>query len=130
VAEYEKEVEEYVKKGTRCQLNKTLRPKRKAPVEITTKARHPFEKCAVDIVGPVTETVSVSKYILMFHDDLSKFVVSISIPLQDAETVAIEFVLNIVLKYGASVQIIADQGSNFLSSLLKSTCKQLKKRFK
>lgn len=130
MAEYEKEVEEYVKKGTRCQLNKTLRPKRKAPVEITTKARHPFEKCAVDIVGPVTETVSVSKYILMFHDDLSKFVVSISIPLQDAETVAIEFVLNIVLKYGASVQIIADQGSNFLSSLLKSTCKQLKKRFK
>jgi len=37
-----KEVVEYVKKCAKCQLNKTLRPKGKAPMEITTTARHPF----------------------------------------------------------------------------------------
>ena len=48
---------EYVKKCAKCQLNQTLRPKGKDPMEITTTARHPFEKCALDIVGPMTETM-------------------------------------------------------------------------
>ena len=82
-----KEVEEYIKKCAKCQLNKTLRPKGKAPLEITTTARHPFEKCALDTVGPMTETKSGNKYILTFQDDLSKFIVAIPIPQQDAETI-------------------------------------------
>jgi hypothetical protein len=47
---------EYVKKCTKCQLNKVLRPRGKAPMEITTTAKQPFERCALDIVGPLTET--------------------------------------------------------------------------
>ena len=66
-----REVEEYVKKCTKCQLNKTLRPKGRAPMEIMTTAKHPFERCALDIVGPMTETMSGKKYILTFQDDLS-----------------------------------------------------------
>jgi hypothetical protein len=122
------DVEEYVKKCTKCQLNKTLRPKRKAPMETTSTARRPFEKCALDVVGPITETKSGNKYILTFQDDLTKFLVAIPIPQQDAETVAKEFVLNIVLKFGAPAQVLTDQGSNFLSDLFKSTCKLLKIR--
>jgi hypothetical protein len=38
----EKEVEEYIKKCAKCKLNKTLRPKREAPMGITT-ARHLLE---------------------------------------------------------------------------------------
>jgi hypothetical protein len=48
------EIEEYVRRCNKCQLNKTLRPKKKAPMEITTTASHPFEKCSLDIVGPLT----------------------------------------------------------------------------
>jgi len=88
-------------------------------MEITTTARHPFEKCALDIIGPMTEIMSGNKYILTFQDDLSKFIVAIPIPQQDAETIAKEFVLNIVLKFGAPAQILTDQGSNFLSDLFK-----------
>ena len=137
-------------------------------MEITTTARHHFEKCALDIVGPLTETVSGNKYILTFQDDLSKFVIGISIlqqddlskfvigipilqqddlskfvigipipqqddlskfvigipiPQQDAETIAKEFVLNVVLKFGAPAQILTDQESNFLSDLFKTCVK-------
>ena len=120
------EVEEYVKKCAKCQINKTLKPKRKAPMEITTTAKHPFEKCALDIVGPMTETNSGNKYILTFQDNLSKFLVAIPIPQQDAETVAREFVLKIVLTFGAPAEVLTDQGSNFLSDLFKSTCRLLK----
>ena len=117
---------EYVKACAKCQLNKTLRPKKRAPMEITTTARRPFEKCALDIVGSMTEIMAGNKYVLTFQDDLSKFLVAIPIPQQDAETVAKKFVLNIVLKFGAPAQILTDQGSNFLSDLFKSMCKLLK----
>jgi len=83
-----KEVKECVKKFAKFQLNKTLRPKRKAPMEITTTAKHPFEKCALDIVSPMTEMISGNKYILTFQDVLTKFIVAILIPQQDAETLA------------------------------------------
>jgi hypothetical protein len=113
------DVEEYIKQCTKCQLNKILKPKKKASMEITTTARHPFEKCALDIVGPLTETMSGNKYILTFQDDLSKFLVAVPIPEQNAETVAREFVLNIILKFGAPAQVLTDQGSNFLSGVQK-----------
>jgi transposase InsO family protein len=66
------------------------------------------------------------KYILTVQDDLSKFLVAISIPQQGVETVAKEFVFHIVLKFGALAQILTDQGSDFLSNLFKITCKLLK----
>jgi hypothetical protein len=40
-------------------------------MEITTTARHPFDKCALDIAGPMTETMSGNNYILTFQDNLS-----------------------------------------------------------
>jgi len=121
-----REVEEYVKRCTKCQLNKALRPRGKAPMEITTTAKQPFERCALDIVGPLTETTLGNKYILTFQDDLSKYLVAVPIPQQDAETVAKAFVLNIVLKFGAPGQILTDQGSNFLSDLFKNVCRLLR----
>jgi hypothetical protein len=120
------EVENYVKRCTKCQLNKTLRPKCRAPMEITTTAKKPFERCALDVVGPLTETEAGNKYILTFQDDLSKYLVAVPVPQQDAETIARAFVLNIVLKFGAPAQILTDQGSNFLSNLFKSICKLLR----
>ena len=122
------EIEEYVKRCEKCQVNKRLRPKPKAPMEITSTAERPFERCALDIVGPMTETVSGNKYVLTFQDDLSKFLVAIPIPQQDAETVARKFVLEIALRFGAPTQVLTDQGSNFLSELFKNTCKLLKIR--
>jgi hypothetical protein len=123
-----KEIEDYVKKCEKCQTNKTLRPTKRAPMEITTTARHPFERCALDIVGPLTETTSGNKYILTFQDDLSKFLLAIPVSQQDAETIAREFVLNVVLKFGAPAQILTDQGSNFLSDMFKNMCRMLRIR--
>ena len=57
-------------------------------MEITTTAIHPFEKCYTDVVGPLPITQGNNRYILTFQDDLSKYVVAIPIPQQDAETIA------------------------------------------
>jgi hypothetical protein len=52
--------------------------------------------------------------------------VVIPIEHQDAETIAREFVLNIVLKFGTPRNILTDQGSNFISNVFKETCQRLK----
>ena len=120
-----RDIEKYVKQCKSCQMNKNLGPRSRAPMEITTTARQPFQKCALDIVGPTDITNKGNRYILTFQDDLTKFMAAIPIPTQDAETVAREFVQNIVLKYGIPEVILTDQGGNFLSELFTNVCKLL-----
>ena len=120
------EIEEYVKKCRSCQLNKVLKPRKKAPMEITTTTGLPFERCSSDIVGPLPVTQKGNKYILTFQDDLSKYVIGVPIGQQDAETVAREFATQVILKYGTPSTVLTDQGSNFLSEVFKSTCKLLR----
>jgi hypothetical protein len=95
-----RDIEEYVKQYKSCQVNKTLKPKRKAPMEITSTANHPFDKCYLNIVGPLPSSATGNKYILTFQDDLSKYVVATLISQQDSETVARVFVSQVALKYG------------------------------
>jgi len=118
-----REFEEYLKECRSCQVNKMLTPKHKAPIEITTIAEHPFDKCYLDIVGPLPVTQGNNKYILTFQDDLSKYVVAVPIGQQDAETVARPFVANIVLKYGTPSILHTDQSANFVSEVFRNTCK-------
>lgn len=120
------EIEDYVKRCRSCQVNKLLKPRRKAPMEITSTAERPFEKCYLDIVGPLTESERGNKYILTCQDDLSRYVIAAPIPQQDAETVAREFVAHVVLKHGTPSTVQTDQGSNFLSEVFKNTCKLLR----
>jgi hypothetical protein len=120
------EIGDYVKKCKSCQINKLLGPKNKAPMEITTTADRPFDKCCLDIVGPLPETGKGSRYILTFQDDLRKLVTAIPILQQDAETIDREFVINVTLKMGTPKQVLTDQGANFLSDIFKNVCKLLK----
>lgn len=67
-----REIEEYVKQCKSCQTNKILTPRNKVPMQVTTTAEHPFEKCYMDVVDPLPVTTRGHKYILTFQDDLSK----------------------------------------------------------
>jgi hypothetical protein len=119
-------IEEYVKKCGGCQVNKTLKPKRKAPMEITFTANQPFDKCYLDTVGPLTPSAACKRYILIFQDDLSKYVVATPISHQDAEAVARAFVSQVVVKYGTPSVVQIDQGANFVSEVFNNTYKLLK----
>ena len=116
-----RDIEKYVRSCKSCQMNKNLSLQHKASMEITTTARRPFERCALDIVVPTAVTNRGNRYILTFQDDLTKFIAAIPILTQDAETVAREFVQGIVLRYGIPEVILTDQGANFLSELFKRT---------
>lgn len=119
------DIKNYIKKCSSCQKNK-LCLKSKAPLEITSTAEKPFEKCYLDIVGPLTKTDDNNKYLLTFQDDLTKYALACPIPDQESETVAKSFVENIICKYGIMQSIVTDQGTNFMSTLFKDICKLLK----
>jgi transposase InsO family protein len=120
-----REIEEYVKQCKSCQVNKILTLRHKAPMEITTTAEHPFEKCYLDVVGPLPVTQGSNKYIMTFQDDLSKYVIAKPIAQQDAETVARIFVEKVVLIYGTLRILQTDQCANFISEVFKRTCRIL-----
>jgi len=84
-------------------------------MQVTMMAGSPFEKCYLDVVGPLPVTLQGNKYILTFQENLSKCVVAVPIEKQDAETVARAFVEKIVLLYGTPQILQTDQGANFMS---------------
>jgi hypothetical protein len=120
------EIEDSIKRCEICQKNKITQNKTKMPLQITTTPDVVWEKCCLDIVGPLTTTLEGNKYLLTFQDELSKYTLAIPIPQQDAETVARAFVEQVILKFGIPQVILTDQGSNFLSELFTNVCKLLK----
>jgi len=125
------ELEEYIKRCDICQMNKITQNKTKLPMKVTTTPEVVWDKCALDIVGPLNQTTDGHKYVLTFQDELSKFILAIPIVQQDAMTVARAFVEEIILKFGIPQSILTDQGSNFMSEVFGNVCKILKiKRIK
>jgi len=117
-------MENYIAKCEFCQKNKTSR-KTKMPLIITETSSKPFEKCALDIEGPLSVTTLQNKY-LTFQDDFTKFSKAIPLPNQEATTVAKEFITKIICEHGIPETVLTDQGTNFLSEIFKNVCKLLR----
>lgn len=98
------------------------------PMEITSTPKYVFEKCCMDVVGPLPVTQQGKRYLLTFQDELSKFTLAIPMERQDAKTIARAFAENVILTFGTPHAVLTDQGANFLSSIFKETCKILKIR--
>ncbi|KAJ8876908.1 hypothetical protein PR048_021357 [Dryococelus australis] len=87
--------------------------------------RSTLEKSTLDIVGPYSETEPGNRYLLTCQDDLSKCIVAIPLPAQDAETVVKTLLENEILRFGIRQIILTNNGSNFVSDLMKRLCKLL-----
>ena len=121
-----KDVKNFIKNCKSCQINKLTRKKSKMPMQITDTATYPFQKVYLDIVGPLPLTINGNKFILTFQDDLSKYSLAIPIPNSESETIAKKFVEYFISKFGITVTLVTDQGTNFTSNLFKDLCKLFK----
>jgi len=70
------ELEEYIKRCDICQRNKITQNKIKLPMKVTSTPEVVWDKCALDIVGPLNQTADGHKYVLTFQDELSKVYLS------------------------------------------------------
>jgi Integrase core domain. len=82
-----------------------------------------FDKIAMDIVGPLPITENGNQYILTIQDLLTKF--SLAIPLRRATAIdtADALVKRMFCIFGTPRAVLTDQGTNFLSSLMKQLAK-------
>ena len=78
----------------------------------------------MDIVGPLPTTDNGNAYILTIQDLLTKY--SVAVPLKEATslTIADAFTKNFICIYGAPQAILTDQGSNFLTSLMRNLARK------
>lgn len=118
-------IRNFIMKCSYCQKNKYSLPI-KMPLQITTTAKHPFEKIFLDIVGPFPASYTNKRYILTLQDDLSKFSLAFALEAHDAGTVAKTLMTNYICIFGTPQIIVTDQGTNFISALFQNMCKLLK----
>ena len=85
----------------------------------------PFERIALDILGPLPRTSDGNKYILVVIDYFSKWPEAFPIPDQEATTVAEVLVREWISRYGTPLQLHSDRGTNFTSAVFKGLCQFL-----
>lgn len=83
----ERDIIEYVKRCPACQLYKKTRIRPREELIITDTLTEPNEKIAMDIYGPLLETVNGNKYILSIQDMLTKYLILIPLETVNSESI-------------------------------------------
>ena len=118
-----KDVADFCRRCEACQ--KTARHRvRHAPLVPLPIISEPFERIAMDIVGPLPKSRSGKRYILVVCDYATRYPEAIPLKSIDAECIAEELV-TLFSRVGVPKEILTDQGSNFTSQLLTEIYRML-----
>ena len=82
----------------------------------------PFKKIAMDIVGPLSRTKKGNKYILTIVDEATRYPEEFPLKNIEAKTVATTL-MELISRVGIPETILTDQGTNFVSTLMKDLYK-------
>ena len=121
---YETDTAIWVKECQRCQQRNPPQLSQQAPLE-SIVSTYPFEKLSWDIMGPLPQTSSGNKYIVVVTDLFSKWVEAFPVKSTDTETLASLLVHEVICRYGLPSYIHSDQGANLTSNLMAAVCKHL-----
>ncbi|CAM4665883.1 unnamed protein product [Lepidochelys olivacea] len=112
-------VRQYCRSCDPCQRVGKARDKGKAALRPLPIIEEPFQKVAMDIVGPLSKTTrSGKKYILVVVDFATRYPEAVPLASIEADTVA-DALLTIFSRVGFPKEVLTDQGSNFMSALLR-----------
>ena len=112
-----RDVAEHCRTCVECQKAKPGR-KWRAPLIPLPIMDEPFQRMAMDIVGPLPRSRSGNRYVLVICDYATRYPEAIPLRHIDAEHVAEELV-TVFARVGVPREILTDQGSNFTSQLLR-----------
>lgn len=80
----------------------------------------PFERIAIDILGPLPRTLDGNRYIVVVMDYFTKWPECFAIPNQTAEAVLGPLVDQVFCRFGVPQIIHSDQGRNFESAVFQA----------
>ena len=107
-----------------CAARKTASPHQKAPLS-TIRAGEPMQTVAVDILGPLPDSPTGNRYVLVAMDYFTRWAEAYAIPNQEATTIARKLVTEMFLRFSPPEQLHSDQGRQFESTLVAEICKCL-----
>ncbi|CAM4626935.1 unnamed protein product, partial [Lepidochelys olivacea] len=112
-------VRQYCRSCDPCQSVGKARDKGEAALRPLPIIEEPFQKVAMDIVGPLSRTTRLGKkYILGVVDLATRYPEAVPLASIEADTVA-DALLTIFSRVGFPKEVLTDQGSNFMSALLR-----------
>ncbi|XP_075785301.1 uncharacterized protein LOC142829504 [Pelodiscus sinensis] len=114
------EVRDYCQSCPNCQLASDSGVP-KAPLIPLPVVGTPFERVAMDLVGPLPKSKAGFRYILVVMDYATRFPEAIPLRNTYARTIASELV-KIFARVGLPRELLTDQGTNFTSQLFRQVC--------
>lgn len=91
----------------------------KHPMIICDQPKESFQKFALDVCGPFSETKKRNTCILTTQCLFSHFVIMVPIPDQTAEIVTDAFIKRLIFTFRCPQKMLKDQGKNFMSTVFK-----------
>ncbi|KIH67264.1 integrase core domain protein [Ancylostoma duodenale] len=85
----------------------------------------PWQRIHSDIIGPLPMTLDGNKFILIFIDSFSKYIVAEPLPDQKANTTAQTFITRFVARFGLPETLVTDQGSDYMSETFRCLLRNL-----
>lgn len=119
------EVARYVRSCDICQKTTDKGRLKPAPLQPLPLIDSPFERVAVDIVGPIEPRASDgSRYILTLVDFATRW--PEAVPLRNIETTTVaEALVSIFCRVGIPKQVLSDRGTQFTSAMMEEVWRLL-----
>lgn len=116
------EVFKYVQSCKECQ-QRNFSPNMKTRQPILKEVPQIFERVSIDIQGEFTPSKKGNRWIVTFMDIHSRWIEGFPVSDISALTIAKLLVEQIILRYGPIRSLLSDRGSNFLSDIIRETCR-------
>ncbi|XP_040072714.1 uncharacterized protein LOC120844827 [Ixodes scapularis] len=122
------EIRRYVRSCDVCQRTVPKGRVGKAPLGTMPTIATPFQRVAIDIIGPITpKSDSGERYILTMVDVATRYPDAVALRTIGTPEVA-EALMDMFTRYGVPEEILSDRGSNFTSDLMKEVSRLLSMR--
>ena len=120
-----KDAKQYVKRCDSCQRVGKPTLSNEMPLQ-TQVLIEPFEKWALDFIGPINPPSKKKKYILVCTDYVTKWVEAKALVSATENSVVNFLYEDIFTRFGVPREIVTDQGSQFTSNLVEKLMEEYK----
>ncbi|KHJ89406.1 integrase core domain protein [Oesophagostomum dentatum] len=118
----QKDVNDYVTSCKVCQIRKDPEAYRVSePLHRFEIPTRPWQRVHSDVIGPLPLTLQGNKFIIVFVDAFSKFIIAEPIPDQKANTTTDTFINRCIARFGTPEVLVTDQGTNYMSDTFRRT---------
>lgn len=119
-----RDIQNYVRKCHNCQINKSY-TKTKESLALTATPCNPFDIVTIDTIGPLPKTDNGNVYAVTLICNLTKYLVSVSVPNKESRTVAKAIFDDFISIYGPMKKLLSDRGTEYKNQTVHELCEML-----